>query len=53
MLVYVNAENLTDVRQSRFEPILLPKPTAVGRLSVDSWAPAEGRTLNAGAQLRF
>jgi len=52
-LVYVNAENLADVRQGRFEPILLPRPTAVGRLSVDSWAPAEGRTLNAGVHVSF
>ena len=51
--VFVNAENLGDVRQSHYEPILLPQPTPDGRLSVDSWAPAEGRVVNAGVKLAF
>jgi iron complex outermembrane receptor protein len=52
-LVYVNAENLADVRQAHYEPMLLPSPTAVGRLTVDAWAPQEGRTVNGGVRLSF
>jgi iron complex outermembrane receptor protein len=52
-LFYVNAENLADVRQTHYEPMLLPGPSAVGRLTVDAWAPQEGRTVNAGVRLAF
>jgi iron complex outermembrane receptor protein len=52
-LYYVNAENLADVRQTHYEPFLLPSPTSVGRLTVDAWAPLEGRTVNGGVRLEF
>jgi iron complex outermembrane receptor protein len=51
--VFVNFENLTDVRQSRFDPFLLPAPTPFGRRTVDAWAPVEGRTINGGLRLSF
>jgi iron complex outermembrane receptor protein len=35
--VFVNFENLTDVRQSHFDPFLLPAPSSVGRRTVDAW----------------
>lgn len=49
--VYVNFENLTNVRQSRFDPLLRPTPGEGGRLTVDEWAPLESRTVNAGVRL--
>ena len=51
--VFVNLENLTDVRQSDFDPLLRPAPTPSGRLVVSSWAPLEGRTVNAGVRFAF
>jgi iron complex outermembrane receptor protein len=51
--VFVNAENLTNVRQTRFDPLLLPRRSVAGRWTTDAWAPLEGRTLNAGARFRF
>lgn len=52
-LLYLNGDNLTGIRQTRDEPVRLPHPSPDGRLVVDSWAPAEGRVLNGGVQLRF
>ena len=51
--VFVNLENLTDVRQSDYSPLLRPAPTPSGRLVVSSWAPLEGRTINGGFRLAF
>jgi iron complex outermembrane receptor protein len=51
--VFVNLENLTDVRQSDFDPLLRPVPTPSGRLVVSAWAPLEGRTVNAGVRFAF
>jgi iron complex outermembrane receptor protein len=47
---FVNVENLTDVRLSRYEPIIRPSPGEGGRLTVDAWAPLEGRLLNIGVR---
>jgi iron complex outermembrane receptor protein len=52
-MLYLNLENLADVRQTDHEPMLLPRPTPDGRLTVDSWAPAEGRMLNGGVKIGF
>ena len=51
--VYVNVENLGDVRQTREHPLLRPSRALDGRWTVDGWAPLEGRTLNAGVRWRF
>ena len=51
--VYVNVENLGDVRQTRENPLLRPVRGADGTWTVDAWAPLEGRTLNAGVRWRF
>ena len=52
-LVFVNADNLTDVRQTRYEPIPLPAPGPGGRVAVDQWAPLEGRIINTGVRIGF
>ena len=49
--LFVNGENLTGVRQSRWDPLLRPSPAADGRWTVDAWAPLEGRTINAGMRV--
>ena len=51
--IYVNAENLGNVRQSGFDPLLRPGRAADGRVTVDAWAPLDGRVINAGVRLKF
>jgi outer membrane receptor for ferrienterochelin and colicins len=51
--LFVNGENLTDVRQSRWQPLLLNERAADGRWTVDAWAPLEGRNINAGVRVVF
>jgi iron complex outermembrane receptor protein len=51
--LFLNAENLLDARQSRWEPVVLPARTPEGRWTTDAWAPLEGRTFNAGLRLAF
>ena len=51
--VFLNSENLTGVRQTRFDPLVLPSQAADGRWTVDAWAPLDGRTFNAGIRVMF
>jgi outer membrane receptor for ferrienterochelin and colicins len=52
-LLFVNGENLTDVRQTRWEPLLRPARGLDGRWTVDAWAPLDGRNINGGVRLTF
>ena len=40
--LFVNGENLTNVRQTRWDPLLRPSRNVDGRWTVDGWAPLEG-----------
>ncbi len=51
--IFLNGENLTGVRQTRFDPLLLPSPDATGRWTTPEWAPLEGLTINAGVRVHF
>ena len=51
--LFVNAENLTDVRQTNWDPIARPAPDVDGRWTVDAWAPLRGRVVNAGLRVTF
>ncbi len=51
--VFVNAENLTDVRQTHWDPIARPERDVDGRWTVDAWAPLRGRVFNAGIKAAF
>jgi iron complex outermembrane receptor protein len=51
--LFINGENLTGVRQTRWDPILRPTRAIDGRWTVDAWAPLEGRTVNGGVRLTF
>lgn len=51
--VFANAEDLTDVRQTHWDPLLRPSPGLGGRWTTDEWAPLGGRVLNAGIRARF
>jgi iron complex outermembrane receptor protein len=52
-LLFVNGENLGDVRQTRFAPIVRATPGLGGRRTTDVWAPLEGAVVNAGVRLGF
>jgi outer membrane receptor for ferrienterochelin and colicins len=51
--LFLNAENLLDVRQTRWDPLLLPQRAPVGAWTADAWAPSDGRVINSGVRLRF
>jgi iron complex outermembrane receptor protein len=51
--LFANAENILGVRQTRFDPLLLPQRAPGGQWTVDVWAPTEGFVLNAGIRLRL
>jgi iron complex outermembrane receptor protein len=51
--LFVNGENLSGVRQTRWDPSLRPSRAVDGRWTVDAWAPLEGRTINGGLRVRF
>ena len=52
-LLFINGENLTDVRQTRWAPLLRPARGLDGRWTVDGWAPLDGRNINGGLRLTF
>lgn len=51
--LFVNAENLLDVRQTRYDPLVRPTRAPDGRWTVDAWAPTDGFTVNGGVRLTF
>jgi outer membrane receptor for ferrienterochelin and colicins len=52
-LMFINGENLTDAKQTRWDPLLRPSRGVDGRWTVDAWAPLDGRVINGGVRLRF
>jgi outer membrane receptor for ferrienterochelin and colicins len=50
---FLNAENLTDSRQTRWDSLLRPSRSADGRWTVDAWAPLDGRVFNGGIRFAF
>ncbi len=50
-LLFLNAENLLDVRQTKFDPLLLRRAGLGGRLTTDVWAPLDGRVFNVGIRI--
>jgi outer membrane receptor for ferrienterochelin and colicins len=51
--LFVNAENLLGIRQTRYDPLLLPQRAADGRWTVDVWAPTDGFVVNGGIRVLF
>lgn len=51
--LFINVENLGDVRQTRDAPLIRPTRLADGRWTVDAWAPLDGRVWNGGARIGF
>jgi iron complex outermembrane receptor protein len=51
--LFLNLENLSNVRQTRWDPLLLPSRASDGRWTVDAWAPLDGRVINGGVRAAF
>jgi iron complex outermembrane receptor protein len=51
--LFINGENLTGVRQTRWDPLIRPMRAPDGRWTVDAWAPLEGRNINGGIRVQF
>jgi iron complex outermembrane receptor protein len=51
--LFVNAENMGGVLQTRFDPLVRPFRAADGRWTVDGWAPLDGRVINGGLRIAF
>jgi hypothetical protein len=51
--VFVNVENLGNVRQTGRDPLIRSIRAADGRWTVDAWAPLDGRVLNGGVRVQF
>ena len=48
--LFVSVENLSDVRQSRTAPMVLPSRTPDGRWTTLPWGQLEGRVISLGAR---
>jgi iron complex outermembrane receptor protein len=51
--LFLNLENLTNIRQTRWDSILRPTRGVDGRWTVDAWAPLDGRVINGGIRFNF
>jgi len=51
--LFINGEDLTNVRQTQFDPLIRPMRGADGRWTVDAWAPLDGRNINGGIRVKF
>ena len=51
--LFLNLENLGNVRQTRWDPLLRPSRGIDGRWTVDAWAPLDGRVINGGVRFIF
>lgn len=50
---FLNAENIFNVRQTRWDPLVLRARRPDGRWTVDAWAPLDGRVFNGGLRVAF
>jgi iron complex outermembrane receptor protein len=51
--VFLNLENLLNIRQTKYDPLVLPRRSPDGRWTVDAWAPTDGFVANGGVRIRF
>ena len=51
--LFVNAENLGNLRQTDYDPLVRPERNPEGRWTVDAWAPLDGRVINGGIRVFF
>jgi outer membrane receptor for ferrienterochelin and colicins len=53
LIVFVHGEDLNNVRQTDYDPIVRPTPGPGGRWTTDVWAPLEGSVVNAGFRWQY
>lgn len=51
--LFLNLENILDIRQTKYDPLVRPLRAPDGRWTVDVWAPTDGFVANAGVRLKF
>ncbi len=51
--LFVNAENLLNVRQTKEDSLVLPEQAPSGRWTTDIWSRNDGFTVNAGFRFQF
>lgn len=51
--LYLNLENILDVRQSGYHTMTLPQRAADGQWTTDAWAPTDGFVVNGGVRVKF
>ncbi|MDE3053216.1 MAG: TonB-dependent receptor, partial [Gemmatimonadota bacterium] len=51
--LFANADDLSGVRQSAYEPLVRPSPGQGGTWMVDAWGPLDGRRFNAGVRVHY
>jgi len=51
--LFLSVQNITDVRQTNYDPIVLPARGPGGRWTTDQWAPLAGRSVNGGVRVQF
>ena len=51
--MFINVENLADMRQTKYDPLIRPTRLPDGRWTVDAWAPLDGRVWNGGVRVTF
>jgi iron complex outermembrane receptor protein len=51
--IVANFENLLDVRQTKYQPLVRPAPAVGGRWTTDVWAPLEGFMANVAVRYRW
>ena len=51
--LFLNLENLTNIRQTRWDSLLRSNRGSDGRWTVDGWAPLDGRVINGGVRFNF
>ena len=51
--VFLNLENLLNIRQTKYDPLVRPRRTPDGRWTVDAWAPTDGFVVNGGVRMKF
>jgi iron complex outermembrane receptor protein len=51
--IFFNAENLTNIRQSRYDSLLRQTPLPTGERTIDLWSPIAGRIFNIGVRAKL
>jgi outer membrane receptor protein involved in Fe transport len=50
---FINAENLLNIRQTREDPLVLPRQAPSGQWTTDIWSRNDGFIVNGGVRIRF